>query len=148
LRPEITVTEGGELETVRNGLKNLSNMRAYVGIPEANNSRPGQVIGNAALLYIQTNGANLPNGAVIPPRPVIEPSIEANRKIIEDELEQCIDAEIEGKIDEAITHLKKAGTLGANGAKRWFRDPRNGWAPNAPSTIRKKGSDLRQGKAA
>lgn len=125
---------------MRKALGNLGRARAYVGIPEAATSRPGQVITNAALMYIHTHGSTLRN---IPPRPVIEPAIEAqdNRAVITNELELCAAAELDGKPDEMALHLKRAGTAGANAAKRWFRDPRNGWAPNAPSTIAAKGSD-------
>jgi hypothetical protein len=140
VKPTVTVTEGGDFDTVKKGLSSLSKMRAYVGIPEKATSRRSQVVTNAGLLYIHTHGSALHN---IPPRPVIEPAIEApdNRARIEDELMMCADAELDGKIDEAVLHLSRAGTLGANAAKRWFRDPRNGWPPNAPSTIRAKGSD-------
>jgi hypothetical protein len=140
VKPEITVTEGGDFDSVRKGIAHLSRMRAYVGVPEKNASRPGEPVNNAELMYIHTNGSPLRN---IPPRPVIEPAIEAsdNRSMIEDELAECADAELDGKIDEAINHLVRAGTIGSNAAKRWFRDPRNGWPENAPSTIAKKGSD-------
>lgn len=143
VKPEITVTEGGDFDLVKKALSKLGSMRAYVGIPEKATSRPGQVITNAALLYIHTNGAHLQNGAVIPPRPVIEPAIEApdNRRMIEDELEQTASAELDGNVDEAVLHLIRAGTIGANASKRWFRDPRNGWPENASSTIAAKGSD-------
>lgn len=140
VKPEITVTEGGSFDTVRKGISHLSKMRAYVGIPEKAASRPGEVINNAELLYIHTNGSPLQN---IPARPVIEPAIEAsdNREMIEAELAECADAELDGKIDEAVNHLIKAGQVGSNAAKRWFRDPRNGWPENKPSTIAAKGSD-------
>lgn len=143
MKPTITVTEAGDLDFVRKALSNLSHARVLVGIPEAETSRPGQVVTNAGLMYIQTNGAHLPNGAVIPPRPVIEPAIEApdNRELIEEQLGLAAQAELDGKPDEMRRHLFLAGQLGSNAAKRWFRDPRNNWAPNAPSTIAAKGSD-------
>lgn len=143
MKPTITVTEAGDLDFVRKALSNLSHARVLVGIPEAETSRKGQVVTNAGLMYIQTNGAHLPNGAVIPPRPVIEPAIEAadNREMITDELGLAAQAELDGKPDEMRLHCKLAGTLGANAAKGWFRDPRNNWKENAPSTIAAKGSD-------
>ena len=51
-------------------------------------------------------------------------------------------AEINGKKEDANQMLKKVGTLGANGAKKWFTDPRNGWRQNSPETIRRKLSKL------
>lgn len=136
----VKVTESGDLGDFRKAIKHLGEMKAFVGIPEAATSRPGEVVTNAELMYIHTNGSPLKN---IPARPVIEPGIEVsdNRKMIVDELEQVAKNELDGKPDEAIAHLIMAGTVGSNAAKRWFRDPRNGWAPNAPMTIARKGSD-------
>jgi hypothetical protein len=37
--------------------------------------------------------------------------------------------------------LNRAGQVAENAARNWFVNPKNGWAPNAPSTIRRKGSD-------
>lgn len=140
VKPEISVTEGGGFDEVRKGLAHLGNMRAYVGIPEKAATRPGEIINNAELMYIHTNGSPLRK---IPARPVIEPAIEAsdNKEHITDELEKCAAAELDGRIDEAIDHLVRAGRLGSNAAKRWFRDPRNGWPPNSPRTIAAKDSD-------
>ena len=41
----------------------------------------------------------------------------------------------------ATDELRRAGILGANAAKRWFTDPQNGWAANAPATAARKGSE-------
>lgn len=143
MKPIITVTEAGSFESVRKALGSLGQAKVYVGIPEAETSRKGTPVTNAGLMYIQTNGAHLPNGAVIPPRPVIEPAIEAqdNKERITKELGLAATSELEGDRQKTLIHLKRAGTLGANAAKRWFTDPRNNWAPNAPSTIAAKGSD-------
>lgn len=124
----VSVIETGSFDDFRDALKHLGKMKAYVGIPEKETSRPGEEITNAGLLFIHTNGSPLQH---IPARPVIEPAIEAadNKKMITDELEQVISSELDGKNDEAVAHLIKAGTLGSNAAKRWFRDPRNNWAP-------------------
>lgn len=140
VKPTITVTESGSFDEVKKNLAHLSEMKVYVGIPEKETSRQGQVVTNAGLMFIHTNGSPLQH---IPPRPVIEPAIEApdNKARIINELEQVASSELDGNVDAAIEHLVRAGTLGANAAKRWFRDPRNGWAPNAPRTIAAKGSD-------
>lgn len=140
MKPKITVTEGGTLDDVRKALSSLSNAKVYVGIPEAKTSRKGEPVTNAGLMYIHTHGSALRN---IPPRPVIEPAIEAkdNKDNITKELELAANSELDGDRANTLLHLKRAGTLGSNAAKRWFTDPRNGWAPNAPSTIAAKGSD-------
>jgi len=138
--PEIKVTEGGDLKQVANALRLLANARVYVGIPEAETSRRGETVTNAGLMYIHTNGSTLHN---IPPRPVIEPAIEApdNKARITNLLGQAANDLLDGDKQKAKQDLQLAGTAGSNAAKRWFRDPRNGWPPNAPSTIARKGSD-------
>lgn len=143
MKPTIHVTEAGDIDSVRKALASLSQARVYVGIPEVETSRKGTPVTNAGLMYIQTNGAHLPNGAVIPPRPVIEPAIEApnNKERITKELGLAASSELDGNRQQTLLHLKRAGTMGSNAAKRWFTDPRNHWAPNAPSTIAAKGSD-------
>lgn len=161
-----------DLHAINEAVGTLQNAKAYVGIPEKGADRksfdklgriqtylgsvhPGNTgaqqiiaqlqqtgqITNAALLYIHTNGSQIRH---IPPRPVIEPSIEANRVNIEDGLDAVVDALLDGKKTEARIKLKQVGTLAANGAKAWFTDPRNGWQQNAPSTIRRKLSKLKR----
>lgn len=140
VKPTIKVTEGGDLNSVRKALGRLSKARVYVGIPEKTTSRPGSGVTNAGLMYIHTHGSQALH---IPARPVIEPAIEAsdNKARITSELGKAATAELEDRPDETMLHLQRAGTMGANAAKRWFRDPRNNWPPNAPSTIAAKGSD-------
>jgi hypothetical protein len=115
----------------------LQNAKVYVGIPQAETTREDQnhEVTNAGLLFIHTNGSPLRH---IPARPVIEPSIEANHESIEQGLHATASFVLDGNIAEANTMLKKVGTLGANGAKKWFTDPRNGWRQNSPETIRRK----------
>ncbi len=140
MKPTISVTESGDLHFLQTAIDNLENAKVYVGIPEQTTSRKGQVITNAGLMYIQTNGSEVMN---IPPRPVIEPAIEApdNNERISGTLGVAMTAELDGNHALAVENMRKAGTQGANAAKRWFTDPRNNWAPNAPSTIAAKGSD-------
>jgi hypothetical protein len=89
-------------------------------------------------MYIHTNGSPVKN---IPPRPVIEPAIETSRPAIVSELGQAMAAVFAQEPTQARAHLEAAGIVGRNAAIRWFTDPRNGWPPNAPSTIARKGSD-------
>lgn len=125
-------------------LEMLAKSDVLVGIPQAKNSRrghgAGNRIGNAELLYIHTNGSPIRG---IPARPVIEPAIQAsgNKEPIQLELKLAAIAIMShGDPAEAFQHLSKAGMIGVNAARQWFFDPRNNWAPNAPSTIRRKGS--------
>jgi len=102
---------------------------------EALEKAASQSITNAELLFIFSKGSPLRNQ---PPRPVLEPSIEANREPIAAELAAAAQATLRGNTGEATRRLQRAGVQGANAARGWFTDPRNGWPQNAVSTLRKK----------
>ena len=89
-------------------------------------------------LYIQTHGSPLWQ---IPPRPVLEPAIEANKKPIANQLKMGLKAAVDGNVQETENYLHKAGMVAENAAKAWFENPANKWPPNSPKTIAKKGSD-------
>ena len=139
MNPTITLTEDGDGESfIKEAIGTLENSKVYVGIPEAETNRKKnkkEAVTNAGLLFIHTNGSPIRH---IPARPVIEPSIEANHESLEEGLHAAAGLVLDGEKYKAEVMLKKVGTLGANGAKAWFTDPRNGWRQNAPSTIRRK----------
>jgi len=165
----INVTNNLDItEDIKNKLMELSKMQVLVGISEERSSR-GEEITNAELAFIHTNGIrkremiddmqpNLNSGMQYkqaydmyiqthgspfwhsPPRPIIEPAIEDSKEAIAEQLREAIQATLEGK--DGTIHLKKAGMLGANASKAWFENSKNGWAPNSPLTIAKKGSDV------
>jgi hypothetical protein len=91
-------------------------------------------------LYLHSHGSPLWQ---IPPRPIIEPAIEAeeNKEHIANELSKAMTALLDGKKGQARTHLARAGMEGRDAAVGWFDDPRAGWPPNAPSTKERKGSE-------
>lgn len=119
-------------------LKNLMNTDVLVGIPEAESSRPGEMVTNAELLFIHTNGSPLKG---IPARPVIEPAIENKKDKVADKLKVAMNKALEGDEAGARKSLEAAGMYGQNIARGWFTNPDNGWPPNAESTIKAKGSD-------
>jgi hypothetical protein len=86
-------------------------------------------------LYIHTNGSTRWN---IPPRPVIEPTIRANQKQIDVMMGSVAKLTLDGKVTAANAQLKKVGQFASNRCKDWFFDSRNGWAQDAPATIRRK----------
>ena len=94
----------------------------------------------AADLYLHSKGSPL---QLQPPRPVLEPAIAAedNAKKIGAELAASAKASLAGDKPGAVKGMKRAALAGQNAARGWFTDSRNNWAPNAPSTIRRKGSD-------
>lgn len=118
-----------------NGVR-ASDMRRIV---QAKMNR-GMTYDAATAAYLHSHGSPL---LAIPARPIIEPALMAtgNRGPIEAELGEVAKAMLDANKTLAVTHLKRAGMLGQNAVRGWFRDARNGWAPNAPATIRRKGSD-------
>jgi hypothetical protein len=150
-------------------LKKLKKRRLMVGIPEQKAARQGEPINNAQLLYILSHGVRkksmrdemqpkidagmkysaayqlyiMSHGSPlwqIPPRPVLEPAIEAHKDAISKLFHAVIKAAAKG--DEAA--LQKAmsvcGLAAQNYCRAWFTDPRNGWPPNSPCTIKMKKS--------
>lgn len=141
MNPGITIQRSGSgIEQVQKSLSQIERSDALVGIPQEKNTRGGEPIGNAALLYIHTNGSPIRG---IPARPVIEPAIAAdgNRQVISKELSEAARAIFQNDPSAAYNYLRRAGMAGRNAAASWFTDARNNWAPNTPSTIRRKGSD-------
>lgn len=133
------VTKSGPgLAQLARDLKRIKSSEVLVGIPAEKTQRKRDAINNASLLFIHTHGSALRH---IPPRPVLEPSIEANKDTIAPHLEAAAKQVLAHRPEQAERELRLAGTVASNGAKRFFTDPRNGWAPNAPSTIARKGSD-------
>lgn len=114
----------------------LKNHQAMVGIPEGGGSHKG--INNAQLLFIHTNGS--PKRS-IPARPVIEPAIEQSdvQQQIASMLGEAITATLDGNTGGVESSLDKAGQYGENAVKAYFTGA-NGWAPNKPATIKRKGS--------
>ena len=98
----------------------------------------GKTYSEAHSLYIQSHGSPLWH---IPPRPVLEPSIEASKEPIAKQLQGAAVAAIDGNAQEVDNALHRAGIVAENAAKAWFENPQNGWPPNSPKTIAKKGSD-------
>ena len=162
MRPTVKITShdtGNQF--LGDALAKLTRKKALVGIPASNADRrfalqtmlkqakmgakrrarfvKGMLsdINNAQVLYIFTNGSPLHKQ---PPRPLVEPAITdpANNELICEQLEKAMDAALDDK--DATPFLNKAGQVAENACRKWFTNPKNGWAPNAPSTVRRKGS--------
>jgi hypothetical protein len=168
---KLTITDGSV--KAAKSFVDLAKLQVYVGIPESDGARKSPGVTNAQLAFIHTHGARTADfrsrmGATmkkkaiaypvalqmylhsygnaifhIPPRPIIEPAIEAsgNKKLILAELKKAATAALVDNKSGAITSLKRAGLTAQNLVRAWFTDPRNNWAPNAPSTIKRKKSD-------
>jgi hypothetical protein len=75
----------------------------------------------------------------VPARPIIEPAIEHAKEDLADLLKDAALVAMDG--GDAQDELKKTGIEAQNRVKEWFTSSENGWAPNAASTIKRKGSD-------
>lgn len=127
-----------KLGDITKSLGELQKQDVLIGLPQAQNSRQGEPITNAELAYIQSKGSPVNN---IPPRPFLEPSIEAHKEKIAKIQAQAFKAALEGKQAEVTITIGKVGMLGQKCAKDWFTDPANHWPANSPITIARKGSD-------
>jgi len=168
VKGEITVSSKNRFDKLKQLIEEIQKIEVYVGITEEKAPRKTDPVSNAQLaflhtrgvrsssmrsemegyaatqysaaheMYLQAHGSPLWN---IQPRPIIEPAISASRGPIGDELAQAAKAAMNGNPGETMTHLKRAGIIAQNACRAWFMNPNNQWAPNAPSTIARKGSD-------
>lgn len=160
----------GGLKGLIERIASLGQEHIYVGVPQEKSSRQGEEINNAELVYIHTHGirkksmieemnANMERGMKYskayelyihshgsplwhsPPRPIIEPAIEANKDKIARAFAKVYKAKADGDNEEAKQAMIRTGLTAQNVARGWFTDPRNNWAPNSPRTIAMKGSE-------
>lgn len=100
------------------------------------NTDAGKTYTEAHEMYIHEHGSALYN---IPPRPVLEPSIDANTEIIAEQMKKAANVALDnGNMD---IELEKVGMIGQNVARSWFTNPDNKWPSNSEDTIKRKGSD-------
>jgi hypothetical protein len=159
---KITVTKTTKLPQFNEKIKKLGKLAAYVGVPATTSkerradlmrmadAKPGKRgaklakkaaktdINNAELLFVFSKGSPMRNQ---PPRPVLEPAVEANSKKLGREIAASVSAQLQGDNNKAVKFMYRAALAGQNAARSWFTDARNSWAPNAPSTIKAKGSE-------
>ena len=161
--PQITIARKSGAAALAKRLAGITKLAAYVGVPASSvRDRSTQLLAmagkvgkkkhaklqraslsdvtNAELLFVFSKGSPLHHQ---PPRPVVEPAIKAkgNAEPIAKELAEMAKAEMAGDHPAAVKHVKRAALYGQNVSRAWFTDARNNWAPNAPSTIKRKGSD-------
>ena len=126
----------GVMKTLVDAFDFCKKTDVLVGIPQENNAtREDGGVTNVQLMYIHTYGSPARR---IPARPTIEPAITdpANRAVLQDLLKVdgvCFRREPTG----AMTNKKRAGMMAVNMIKTRFGSA--ALAPNAPSTIRRKG---------
>ena len=153
------------------GVKELEGMDVLVGITEETSKREEGEVNNAQLVAWHTKGvrtnsmkremdATVEEGGTyneamslyitahgsplwkIPPRPIIEPAIEAsgNKERIEEDLKIAAQHMLAGDSANAVDALHRAGTDAMNIVKLWFDDTRNNWPDISDKTKKAKGS--------
>jgi len=117
-------------QSILDALKTLANKDVLVGIPESKDERDDGDIGNAAIGYINENGSPAQN---IPPRPHLKPGVRSVEQDFMPHLKSAARKALEGDAEGAVTSLDRAGTVAANGVKRYITI--TGFTPLADATI-------------
>jgi len=125
-------------QSILDALKTLANKDVLVGIPESKDERDDGDIGNAAIGYINENGSPAQN---IPPRPHLQPGVRSVEQDFMPHLKSAARKALEGDTEGAVTSLDRAGTVAANGVKRYITI--TGFTPLADATIANR---LRRGR--
>ncbi|MFV9686580.1 hypothetical protein ACNY67_06775 [Pantoea sp. KXB45] len=107
-------------QSILNALKTLTNKDVLVGIPESKDERQGEgegEFGNAGIGYINENGSPKQN---IPARPHLRPGVKSVEQDYLPHLKAAAQKALEGNAEGAVTSLDRAGTVAANGVKRYI----------------------------
>lgn len=95
-------------------------------------------LGNANILAIMEAGSPVNN---IPPRVLLEAVKKKHEKKIDEYFLNIIDALLNGDEKSADALMNELALRMQTWTQKFFTDKDNGWKPNAPSTIKAKGSD-------
>ncbi|WP_414162880.1 hypothetical protein ACMGGS_12190 [Superficieibacter sp. BNK-5] len=117
-------------QSILDALKALMKKDVLVGIPEDASKREEGEIGNAAIGYINENGSPAQN---IPARPHLQPGVRASQPDYLPHLKAAAQKALEGDTEGAVMSLDRAGTVAANGVKRYITI--TGFIPLADATI-------------
>jgi len=117
-------------------IKRIAEVGIYVGIPEEKNIREDGKMNNATLLYIHTHGSEKRN---LPPRPLIEPALEANDDKIAADLAEVSRLLLDGNYKGALKMMHTTGKDALNMITDFYDDPsQNQWPRNQDATVRAK----------
>ena len=137
IKPTVHVLrKTGQIDLAKR-LEDVAKRDTLVGVPQFDSSRPDGELNNAELAFLHTEGSPAQK---IPARPFLQPAIKSDIAEIAELQKRVIKAALAGKADLAFRNQEKLGFHAQMLVQNWFTDPRNNFAPNAPYTIRKKGS--------
>lgn len=128
------------IDDIQESLNKLSKYRLELGVFTGHTKRKVQVgMTNAELLFVHENGSPLRN---IPARPVLQMTLDyANQSLVSKTVDKCIDLILDGKEDEVENELKRLALRIENYARKIIYSNDGRLAPNAASTIARKGDN-------
>lgn len=121
---------GDNVQSILDAIKTLANKDVLVGIPEGESDRDDAPFGNAGIGYVNEYGSPAQN---IPPRPHLKPGVKSVESQTLPQLRAAALAVLNGDSAGAEQALERAGTLAANGVKRYMTI--TGFTPLADSTL-------------
>ena len=118
------------LAKVSKAIDALGRSRVMVGVPSDKAVRKDGPINNAALAYIQENGAPEVN---IPPRPFMKPGVASVQPQIAAGLKKAGEFALQGRSDAVDRQFHRVGAIGRDAIKAKITD--GPFVPLKPSTI-------------
>lgn len=112
--------------------------KAFVKQIGPNGRLPDLTYNNAQILQLMEWGSPVKN---IPPRKVLRPVLAKYKMKIEGSFRDIMKDLKDHKVSKAEKGMQRLALRIQGWGQKFFTDNDNGWAPNAPSTIRAKGSD-------
>ncbi|MGJ3536483.1 hypothetical protein [Citrobacter portucalensis] len=130
-------------QSILDALKSLTKKDVLVGIPAEDSDRDDVPFGNAGIGYINEYGSPAQN---IPSRPHLVPGVKSVEDQTMPQLKAAAQAALEGDASGAERALNQAGSLAANGVRRYMTI--TGFTPLADSTVEARARRGRKGAKA
>ncbi|BBR60330.1 hypothetical protein [Klebsiella sp. WP4-W18-ESBL-05] len=130
-------------QAILDALRSLTKKDVLVGIPEEDSEREDVPFGNAGIGYVNEYGSPAQN---IPPRPHLIPGVKSVEEQTVPQLKAAAQAALDGNATGAERALNRAGTLAANGVRRYMTI--TGFTPLADSTVEARARRGRKGAKA
>ena len=130
-------------QAILDALRLLTKKDVLVGIPSEDSEREDVPFGNAGIGYVNEYGSPAQN---IPPRPHLIPGVKSVEEQTVPQLKAAAQAALDGNAAGAERALNRAGTLAANGVRRYMTI--TGFTPLADSTVEARARRGRKGAKA
>lgn len=130
-------------KAILDALRSLTKKDVLVGIPSEDSEREDVPFGNAGIGYVNEYGSPAQN---IPPRPHLIPGVKSVEEQTVPQLKAATQAALDGNAAGAERALNRAGTLAANGVRRYMTI--TGFTPLADSTVEARARRGRKGAKA